>query len=185
MQSPMLLNPYHLRGGQDGYMTPCHPGASPMLSAGKKIKKWLLNSCLLGGSKVGKMAACSLGVPQRSAWGRKIRNGRLTSISSGGQKWATRLHNPCYLGGPQRLARGEIQKCVPNPCLFGGPKVGAMATSLLPSQGSHQRAQNGRSLTKKFRILKTPPPPWSVGKGTNQQWSRLGLGRVSKNWGVT
>ena len=45
----------------------------------------------------------------------KIRSGYLTLSFSAAQNRAEVLCHPCILGGPQRQARGEIEKFLPQP----------------------------------------------------------------------
>ena len=75
----------------------------------------------------------------------KIRIGSLTPAFSGAQKWAELLRNPCFIGGPQRQARGHNQNWLPHPCLLRGAKVGGIATQPVRSLGSPRPSAASKS----------------------------------------
>ena len=124
--------------GQNGYITPAFLGLSNA-HQGEKIRN---------GPQVGTMPTSPLpsrGSPMPS-------KGRKSEMA---HKWAQWLHHPCFLGAPQRLARGENQKGpisrqsgyitpafsgIPNAQqgekIRNGPQVGIVATFPLPSWGS-------------------------------------------------
>ena len=66
------------------------------------------------------------GIPNAQR-GEIIRSGYLTHAFSKAQKRAELVRNPCIHGNPQRQARGENQKWLPQPCLLWGPKEGGIA----------------------------------------------------------
>ena len=57
----------------------------------------------------------------------KFRSGYLTPAFSGAHKRAEVRHKPCILRGPQRQARVDIQKWLPDPYLLGGLEEGGSA----------------------------------------------------------
>ena len=80
-------------------------------------------------------ATCVLSGVPKAKRGEKIRCGYLNGAFPGAQEKAEILCNPCILGDPQRKARGENQKWLPQPYFLGGPKKGGILRQPLHSRG--------------------------------------------------
>ena len=114
--------PQHFRAGdkirngpQVGVVatSPLSSVGSPTLQSGGQNQKWPTNKT------GGYIIPAVWEVPNASKHGTK---------SEVAQRWASWLHHPCHLGGPQRLRAGDKNR--------SGTQVGLMATSRLPSRGS-------------------------------------------------
>ena len=158
-----IRNVYVAHMWAKGLHHPCRLGA-PTAHCGGKNQKWLC------GPHVGKVATSPLppwGSSMLSA-GIKIRNVCV------GHMWAKWLYNPCCLGGPECLARGQkSQMSIWSTCGQGGyitPDILAVSNAqrknISPAVSGVPNAQRGNRNQKCLRgphvgkVATSPVPSW-------------------------
>ena len=119
--------------GRNCYITPALPGVHNA-KIGVKIRSGYLTPAFSGAQKRAEVLhnPCIPGVPNDKD---KIRIHCLTPPFSQTQKRAKSRRHPCIPWGPQRQARGENKKWLPQPYLLRGTKEGGIANCRVHLEG--------------------------------------------------
>ena len=114
--------------GRNCYVTPALLGI-PNTKHADNIRSGYLTHAFSGTQRRAKLLCYPTfsGIPDAKG-GENVGIGGITLAFWEVQKRAELLRNPCIYNRPQRQARGENHKWLPNPCLLQGSKEGGIAT---------------------------------------------------------